>query len=51
MSKNVLPMFSFRSFMVSYFIFKSLSYFDFIVVYSVREYCNLIDLHEAVQLF
>ena len=36
---------------MSYFIFKSLSYFDFIVVYGVRKYCNLIDLHEAVQLF
>ena len=31
MSKNVLPMFSTRSFMVSYLIFKSLSHFEFIL--------------------
>ena len=37
MSENVLPMFSCRSFMVSCFIFKSLSYFEFSSVYGVRE--------------
>ena len=51
MSENVLPMFSSRSFMVSYLIFKSLSYFELIFVYSVRECSNFIDLREAVQLF
>ena len=33
--------------MVSYLIFKSLSYFEFIFVYGVREFSNFIDLHEA----
>ena len=49
MSENVLPRFS-SSFMVSCLIFKSLSHFEFIFVYSVRECSNFIDLHEAVQL-
>ena len=49
-SENVLPMFSFRSFMVSCLIFRSLSHFEFIFVYGVRECSNLIDLHVAVQL-
>ena len=49
-SENVLPMFSFRSFMVSCLIFRSLSHFEFISVYGVRERSNLIDLHGAVQL-
>ena len=37
MSKNVLPMFSSRSFMVSCLIFRLLSYFEFIFVCGMRE--------------
>ena len=48
-SENVLPMFSFRSFMVSCLIFRSLSYFEFIFVYGVRECSNFIDLHASVR--
>ena len=51
MSENVLPMFSSRGFMMSYLIFKSLSHFEFIVMYGVRVCSNFIDLHVAVQLF
>ena len=51
MSENVLPVFSSRSFMMSDLIFKSLSHFEFIFVYGVRECSNFIDLCEAVQLF
>ena len=50
MSENVLPKFFSRSFMVSCLIFKSLSHFEFIFVYGVRECSNFIDLHVAVQL-
>ena len=50
MSENVLPMFSSRSFMVSCLIVKSLSHFEFIFVYSVRQCSNFIDLHSAIQL-
>ena len=38
MSENVLPMFSSRSLVVSCLTFKSLSHFDFIFVYGMREY-------------
>ena len=48
--ENVLPMFSFRSFMVSCLIFKALSHFEFIFVYGVRICSKFIDLHAAVQL-
>ena len=48
-SKNVLPMFSFRSFMVSGLTFRSLIHFKFIFVYGERKYSNLIVLHVAVQ--
>ena len=48
MSENVLPMFSSKSIMVS-FIFRSLSYFEFIFMYGVREYSNFIDLYTVVQ--
>ena len=48
--RNVLPMISSRSFMVSCLIFKSLSHFEFIFVHGVRECSNFIDLHTAVQL-
>ena len=37
MSENVLPVFSSRSFMVCWIIFKSLSHFGFIFVYDLRE--------------
>ena len=50
MSENVLLVFSSRSFMVSCLINKSLSHFEFIFVYGVRECSNFIDLHVAVQL-
>ena len=50
LSENVLPMMSSSSFMVSYFMFKSLSYFEFILVHGVRVFSSFIDLHAAVQL-
>ena len=50
MSENVLLILSSRSFKVSCLIFKSLSHFEFIFVYDVRECANFIDLHAAVQL-
>ena len=36
--------------MVSCFIFKSLSHFDFIFIYDVRVHSNFIDLYSVVQL-
>ena len=48
MSKSVLPMFSFRSLMVSGLKFRSLVHFEFIFV-NVRICINLILLHVAVQ--
>ena len=36
MSKSVLPMFSYKSFIVSSLTFKSLIHFEFIFVYGVR---------------
>ena len=50
MLEDVLPMFSFRSFIVSFLIFKSLSHFEFIFVHGVRECSNFIDLHVTIQL-
>ena len=50
MSENGVLIFYSRSFMVSCLIFKSLSHFEFIFVYHVRECSNFTDLHEAVQL-
>ena len=44
MSKNVLPMFSSRSFIVSGFMFRPLFHFEFIFVYGVRECFNFIYL-------
>ena len=38
MSKSVLPMFSFRSFTVSAFMFRSLIHFEFIFVQGVKEF-------------
>ena len=49
-SENVLPMLSFRSFMVSCLIFKSESHFELIFVYGVRVCSNFTDLHAADQL-
>ena len=49
-SENALPILSFRNFMVSCLLFKSLRSFQFIIVYGVREYSNFSDLHAAVQL-
>ena len=51
MSENVLPMFYSRSFMVSHFVFKSLSHFEFIFVYGERVCSDFIHLHVAVQLY
>ena len=45
MSESILSLFSSRSFMVSCLIFKSLSHFEFIFVYNVRECSNFIALH------
>ena len=50
MSKHVLAMFSSSRFMLSCPTFRSLNYFEFISVYGVREYSNLIILHVAVHL-
>ena len=49
MSLSVLPMFSSKSFIVSGLILRSLIHFEFIFVYCVRKYSNLILLHVAVQ--
>ena len=49
MSKNVLPVFSSRWFVVSGIIFRSLVHFDFIFVYGVRKCSNFIVLPIAVQ--
>ena len=49
MSENILPMFSARSFMESRLMFQSLSHFEFIFVYGVRECSNFIDLQVALQ--
>ena len=46
---SVLPMFSFKSFIVSGLTFRSLIYFEFIFVYGVRKCSNFILLHVAVQ--
>ena len=48
-SKSVLPVFSYRSFMVSGLTFKSLIHFEFIFIFGVRECSNFILLHVAVQ--
>ena len=49
MLKNVLPMFSSKSFIVSGLSFRSLIHYEFIFVFGVRECSNFILLHEAVQ--
>ena len=50
MSENVLPMNSSRRYMVLCLMFKSLSYFDCILVHGVRMCFNIIDLHATVQV-
>ena len=47
--QSVLPMFSSRSFIVSGLIFMSLTHFELIFVYRVKEWSNFIFLHMAVQ--
>ena len=49
MSKSVLPVFSYMSFIVSSVIFKSLIHFEFSFVYDVRECSNFILLLVTVQ--
>ena len=49
MSKNVFPMFSCKSLIVSGFTVRSLIHLEFIFVYGVRECSNFILLHVAVQ--
>ena len=51
MSESVLPMFSSRSFIVSGLTFKSLIYFEFIFVYSVRKSPSFILLHVVDQFY
>ena len=48
MSQSVLPMFSSKSLMVSGLTFRSLSHFQFILVYGVRECYNFIVFHVVV---
>ena len=48
-SKTVLPVFSYKSFLVSGLTLRSSICFEFIFVYDVREYSNFILLHVAVQ--
>ena len=49
MSKSVPPIFSSRSFRVSGLIVRTLNHFEFIFVYSVKEWSNFILLLVAVQ--
>jgi len=49
MSESVLPMFSSRSFIVSGLTFRSLIYFEFILVYGVRKCSRFILLQVADQ--
>ena len=49
MLQSFLPMFSFKSFIVSGLIFRSLIHFEFIFVYGVRRCSNFILLHVALQ--
>ena len=49
MSSSVLPMFFSKRFIVSGLTFRSLIHFEFIFVYDVRNYFNLILFHVAVQ--
>ena len=49
-SEIFLPMFSWRTFMVSWLIFKSFIHLEFIFVYRVSWWSSLIFLHVAVQI-
>ena len=49
MSKRFLPMFSSKSFMVSWLTFRSLIHFEFTFVYGVRQWFSFILLHVADQ--
>ena len=49
MSKNVLPIFSSKHFIVAGFTFTSFIHFEFIFVYGVRKCSNFILLHVAAQ--
>ena len=46
---HVLPLFSSKSFIVSGLTFKSLTHFELIFVYGIRECSNFILLHKAMQ--
>ena len=47
MSESVLPMFSFKSFIVSGLTFRSLIHFEFIFVYGVRK-CSSVQFSRSV---
>ena len=49
MSKRLLPMFSFRSFMVPGLTFRSLIHFEFIFVYGIRTQPSFILLHVTIE--
>ena len=49
MSKSILPMFSFRSSMVSSLTFRSLIYFEFVFVHCMKICANFILLRVAAQ--
>ena len=49
MSESVLPMFSFRSFIVSGITCRSLIHFEFIFVYGIRKYTSFILLQVVDQ--
>ena len=49
MSERVLPIFPYKSFIISGLTFKFWIHFEFIFVYDVREYSNSIILHVAAQ--
>ena len=51
MPENVLPIFSFKSFIVSGLTFRSLIHFEFILVQSVKKCFNFILLHIVDQFF
>ena len=47
--QSVLPMFTCKNFILSGHIFRSLTHFEFIFVHGVRNCCNFILLHVAIQ--
>ena len=51
MPENVLPIFSFKSFIVSGLTFRSLIHFEFILVQGVKKCFNFILLHIVDQFF